>query len=407
MKIIYLASNPTYNLDSNSGYGTHMRGTINTFSKEGHMVRAIIGRDEEKKKKIGAMQIGIFSKVRQLKKFIPNFLWQDVRQISLLQFYKKHFQKLIEVVQNFKPDVIYERAEYLSNAGVKVAIKFNIPIFLETNAMLEWEWRIMNGKSFLNFWGKRYERSIYQNCTAIFAISEPLKEKIVKECNIERSKINVISNGVDAKNYRTTINKREIRRKFGILENELIVGYLGSFFPWHGIENLIDSARFCLKEMPNLRFLIVGDGVEKKKNEEKVKNYEIENKVIFTGRVSTEEIPNLLQIMDICVYPGSKTCFNWYGSPVKIFEYGVMAKPIICYRSNVTENIFEDKYDGVLITPGSIKELSNSILKLASNPSLREELGKRIQKKVYENYTWDKIGEKTLNIIEKVVNERK
>jgi glycosyltransferase involved in cell wall biosynthesis len=399
MKILYLVSNPTYKLDANSGYVSHIKGVINAFTKKGHQVNIIIGKNNNKKSDIGKLDIGTNSKVKLIKRFIPNFLWQTGRELSLMKWNKKIFGKLNEIVKEFHPDIIYERANYLSISGVKIGQKHNIPVFIESNAILSWEKQIRSGRSLIDFLGKRSEKYIYDNCSSIFTVSEPLKERITKEYNIEEDKIIAVSNGVGPEELNPTISSKKIKEKLAIPEKDIIVGYLGSIFPWHGLDNLIKSAKTCLKEMPDLRFLIVGDGEPREALERKTREYKIDEKVIFTGRISKKEVPDYLQIMDICVYPGSQKQINWYGSPIKLFEYGIMRKPIICYKSKVTENILDDLKDGYLIPSGSVEALSKGILKLASEPNLRKKLGKNFQRKVLNNYTWDKIGENILKVI--------
>jgi glycosyltransferase involved in cell wall biosynthesis len=399
MKILYLASNPTYKLDANSGYVSHIKGVINAFTKKGHQVNIIIGKNNNKKSDIGKLDIGTNSKVKLIKRFIPNFLWQTGRELSLMKWNKKIFGKLNEIVKEFHPDIIYERANYLSISGVKIGQKHNIPVFIESNAILSWEKQIRSGRSLIDFLGKRSEKYIYDNCSSIFTVSEPLKERITKEYNIEEDKIIAVSNGVGPEELNPTISSKKIKEKLAIPEKDIIVGYLGSIFPWHGLDNLIKAAKTCLKEMPDLRFLIVGDGEPREALERKTREYKIDKKVIFTGRISKKEVPDYLQIMDICVYPGSQKQINWYGSPIKLFEYGIMRKPIICYKSKVTENILDDLKDGYLIPSGSVEALSKGILKLASEPNLRKKLGKNFQRKVLNNYTWDKIGENILKVI--------
>ena len=407
LKILYLASNPTYSLKDNSGYAIHMREIINAFRENGHRVKTIIGRNGDKKKDIGKVDIGTNSKIKLIKGFIPNFLWQSGRDYTLLKYNKKLYSRLLKIVNEFKPDIIYERAEYLSTSGVEIARKFCIPIFVETNAILVWEQEIISGKSFFNLLGRRYEEFIYKKCRAIFAISIPLKENIIKEYGINEQKIAVVSNGVNPKDFKPATLPGKVREKLDISREEIVVGYVGSIFPWHGIENLIDSAIICLKEMPNLRFLIVGDGETRKGLEEKTRESEICDKVIFTGRVPREEVPDYLQIMDICVYPGSKDFPDRYGSPMKNFEYGIMCKPIISPNSRVVREAMKNGIDGILITPGSVSELSEAILKLAKNPALRKELGENFKRKVIAHYTWDKVGEKILKIIESTLNDNR
>ncbi len=404
MKILYLAVNPTYKLNNNSGFGAHMRGIIESFMNKGHQVRTLVGKEGFEKSRNKNFNGRETSKIKTLKKYIPNFLWRDGKQFALIKYNNEVFTKLKKNMDEFKPDVIYERAEYLSNSGVKLARSYKIPIFLEANALLESQFVTRGGKSILNLWGKRYEQYIYQNCSGIFAISGVLKRHIVEKFAISESKISVASMGVNPAEFKPERDRQTMRRNLSIADDEIVVGYIGSFHKWYGIENIVEAANNHLREFPKLKFLFVGGGQSEEEVLKKVRDYNLTDRIITPGRVPHKEIPDYLQVMDICVLPGSKDYPNWYSAPGKIIEYGIMAKPVICYRAEPNEEIIGEK-EGILINPGSTEDLSEGIIKLLRNPESRKELGKNLQEKVLENFTWDKIGYKILEVIKNEIEK--
>ena len=408
MKILYLAVNPTYKLNNNSGYGAHMRGIIEAFKENGHQVRIVVGKegveegdDKPTNKNSNGKEK---SKIKTLKKIIPNFLWLDGKQFALIKYDNRVFKKLIEIIDEFKPNVIYERAEYLSNSGVKIARGYKIPIFLEANALLESQFETRAGKSILNFWGKRYEKYIYQNCSGIFAISGVLKRHIIEEFAVDESKISTAGMGVDPREFNPDKDCQRMRRNLSIADDEIIVGYIGSFHKWYGIGNIVEAANSHLRNYTKIKFLFVGGGQSEEEVRKKVREYNLTDRITFTDRIPHKEIPNYLQVMDICVLPGSKDYPNWYSAPGKIIEYGIMGKPVICYRAEPNEEIIGEK-EGILINPGSTEELSEGIITLLRNPETRKELGKNLQRKVLENFTWNKIGSKILEVIENEIEK--
>jgi glycosyltransferase involved in cell wall biosynthesis len=97
--------------------------------------------------------------------------------------------------------------------------------------------------------------------------------------------------------------------------------------------------------------------------------------------------------MDICCMMNS----NWYGSPVKIFEYGLMNKAVIAPDVAPVRDVIVHEKDGLLVS-NSLDEIQNSLKRLMSDSDLRERLAKSWNKKVLENYTWKAAAEKTLNV---------
>jgi glycosyltransferase involved in cell wall biosynthesis len=96
--------------------------------------------------------------------------------------------------------------------------------------------------------------------------------------------------------------------------------------------------------------------------------------------------------MDICVMPGS----NWYGSPVKVFEYGILGKAVIAPDNGPLRDIMVHEKDGLLIERDP-KVLAETLIKLIEDKELREMLGKNFQKKIFAEYTWEDASELILN----------
>lgn len=88
---------------------------------------------------------------------------------------------------------------------------------------------------------------------------------------------------------------------------------------------------------------------------------------------------------------------NWYGSPVKIFEYGLMKKAVIAPDVAPVRDVMKNGEDGLLVS-NSLEEIGNSIKTLISDKALREKLAESWNKKVLKKYTWKVAAQKTLNL---------
>lgn len=405
MKILYLVSEPGYRIDAATGYGAHIRGVINAFRKHGNEVLTVVGKERgtETGSEPAVKKPGTAKKL--FKRFVPSYMVRDLRQLYLILYDRKLFKRLCRCIDEFKPDVIYERAAYLSRAGVRAGNRYDIPVFLEANSTIELEGKSFFGRSLLFPFGKRNEKYIYRNCTGVIAISTPVKRSIMNSCGVGGGKVTVVPNGIDPENYKPARNRREVRREIGLADEETVVGFVGSLLPWHGVDKLLESAVECFERIPELRFLIVG-GEEarlglrvRRELDEKVRELGITNGVIFTGAVPSTDVPDYIEAMDICAYPGSLEHPNPYGSPIKLFEYGILGKPIICFYSDVIAEMFEDGSDGIFIAPGSVPELTAAILKTASDPVLREKLGNHFRERILADYTWDMIGGRILDLM--------
>jgi len=175
-----------------------------------------------------------------------------------------------------------------------------------------------------------------------------------------------------------------------------VVGFVGSLSKRQGLETLlraVNELRYL-----DLCLLLVGRGEKEIKLKMYVKEYKLENHVIFTGEVPYSEIPAYIASMDIAILPDT----SLYASPVKIFEYMAMSKAIIAPRKGQVEEVIKDGEEGILVKPGSKEELKKAILKLYKDKELREKMGKKAREKVEKSYTWRHNAEKIIKIFESI-----
>lgn len=118
----------------------------------------------------------------------------------------------------------------------------------------------------------------------------------------------------------------------------------------------------------------------------------IAEKVTFTGSVSHSDVYHYIDLMDIAVMAKS----NWYGSPVKIFEYALLKKAVIAPDVLPVRDVMSDA-DGILVTP-DVTSFSKALVDLIDHPQKRTELGLNWNAKVLENFTWDVAARQTLNL---------
>jgi glycosyltransferase involved in cell wall biosynthesis len=150
-------------------------------------------------------------------------------------------------------------------------------------------------------------------------------------------------------------------------------------------------------EESKVKLLLVGDGSYMTELIELVDDLGLKNDVIFTGRVPRNEVFNYIDLMDVCAAPNAE----WYQSPIKIFEYGAMGKPIIGPDTEAVKEIMVSGEDGIL-TNGSVGNLKEGLTYLLENREKALVMGKNFQKKVLNEYTWKNNVRKVLAAKERI-----
>lgn len=110
--------------------------------------------------------------------------------------------------------------------------------------------------------------------------------------------------------------------------------------------------------------------------------------VTFTGNVPHDAIPDYIAAMDVTVAP-YKPYENFYYSPIKIFEYMIMGKPVVAGRIGQVEEVIDHAETGLLFEPGNIAELTAALLQLVNEAALRRRLGENARVWVQKERTWE------------------
>jgi len=245
------------------------------------------------------------------------------------------------------------------------------------------------------------EKIAIRNSDKIIAVTSKIKEYIKDRYGIDN--VVVIGNGVNTSLF-YPIRDKEIleglRRKLRIEMDDYVVGFIGSLSPWQGLEYLVLASSNILSEIPNTRFLIVGDGVKRREIEDRINRLGLKDKFIFIGEVAYEDASKYINISDVCIalYTTPRNEKVW-GSPLKMYGYMACGKPVIGTRTPGLE-IIEKKRVGILVEPEDPKGLYEGIMSLIKDKGLRKRFGENGIRLASEN-SWEIISAKVEEILRK------
>lgn len=311
-----------------------------------------------------------------LKKLVAKFQWMMT-----------NLRKLVEVLVicwKQKPDVLMYRLHNSFFLAIPIS-SLIYPVVLEINAVRSME--DQRAGKMINRW---FEILAIARAKKCFVVSEVLKQFLVTDYAVSPGKVAVIPNGVDTDLFSPSrAAESEIVDRYR-LHGRFVIGFIGSFKPWHGVERLIDIAALVLAKNPDCVFMLLGDGLARSSLEEMAKAKGIAEQVIFTGTVPHAEVPRYLKLMDVVLSPHVNTnqnhAFHW--SPLKIFEYMAMEKPIIAAPEGQIKDLISDGVSGRLIDSSDSQAWSNEILRMAQDGDYRRLLGVNARNFVLDRYTW-------------------
>ncbi|MEM2851512.1 MAG: glycosyltransferase family 4 protein [Candidatus Bathyarchaeia archaeon] len=217
----------------------------------------------------------------------------------------------------------------------------------------------------------------------LITTSEDLKKKALK--NGFPPRIIPIPQGVDLERFDFKIEKEKTREQLGVADEPLVLS-VAQLIPRKGLIYLIRAVPEVLKSVPNAKFVIAGEGPERPKLEEEIKQLGVENAVKLLGGTSYDMVPKLYAAADVFVLP---TLYD--AMPHAIYEAMAMAKPVIATRVGGIPEVIENGSDGLLVEAMKPDEIAKAAVTLLKNRELTIRLGKNALKKIKEMYTWEKI----------------
>ena len=370
MKILY-----HHRTQSEDAQGVHIHEMVKAFVDLGHdvcVVSPAMGGTTEKKNILGSI-------LGWLARKVP--LWVYELMGIVYNFYG--FWLLCRTIRREGPDLIYERYSLNSFCGMWASKRYRIPIVLEVNAPLFREQSDLNRLFFKRF-AQFSERWICSRSTWTIVVSSVMRGILIKEGIPEKSLV-VMHNGIDPSKFHLDVSGKTVRQRYS-LSGKIVIGFIGWFRPWHGIEMLLEV--FYKENLADkgVSLLLVGDGPAYPQLYKYAQEKELLGAVKFTGAVKSEEIPEHIAAMDIAVQPSATI----YACPMKILEYMGMAKCIVAPRQDNIEELLTHEETGFLFQADDQESLGRALLGLLENPEKKDVIGKNAYLSIYKRgLTWE------------------
>ena len=303
---------------------------------------------------------------------------------------------VLDRIRQDPPDLIYQRYSRFTFAGVEAALRSERPLFLEYNGSEVWVGRHWDDAGMFSLL-ERFERLNLNAAARIFVVSEVERRNLLK-VGINNNKVVVNPNGVDVDVFRPGVGGMAERQRLGIDPGATLVGFTGTFGPWHGVLELAKAITRIPKQQ-SLHFLLIGSGQLLEKTKEVIREAGLLEQVTFTGSVDHTRMPALLDACDILVSPHVPLAANteFFGSPTKIFEYMAMGKGIVASRLGQIGEVLRNEETALLVEPGNVDELSEALVRLAESDSLRKHLGQAARRDAIEHHTWKRNAQRVLD----------
>jgi glycosyltransferase involved in cell wall biosynthesis len=226
------------------------------------------------------------------------------------------------------------------------------------------------------------EAEVLHGADHLVAVSDGVREYAIAKGS-DPARAYVLPNGVDTARFHPDVVPARTAAEG---PREFTIGFTGSLKPWHGMDLLMKAFRKLLTTDGRYRLLVVGDGPLRPWIDGFASGAGIEDRVELTGWIPNDALPGVLQRMDVTVAPYPRLD-GFYFSPLKLFEYMAMGKPVVASAIGQVCDIVEHGRTGLLAEPGDIAQLAAHVERIRCDSDLRSRLGAAAAERA-RAFTW-------------------
>ena len=295
---------------------------------------------------------------------------------NILLFELSAFFSAILVSHRYKVDIFHLHGDWsMSCVAALLKMVLKKPVILTIHASMKHGiWTRMG----------RFAKIPFSVINNIIVVSSEIKNQLVSK-GVSAEKIHVISSGVNIKEYGDN-------NRISVFDQKKIL-FMGRLRKMKGVNVLIESMAIVLKKFPNLNLILMGEGPERENLERLVTNLGIKSNVIFTGYLYDESKIQMMKSSTIFVMPSIDSEQEGEGRPKAIIEAMAMGLPIIASDVGGISEFIRHMGNGLLIKSNDPISLSDAIVQLMGDSSLRTSLGQTALKDVSQ-FDWDVIVKK-------------
>lgn len=299
----------------------------------------------------------------------------------------------------FRPHVYYMREAYRVVAPALAARATRTPLVVEVNGIQSAETALAGIPP--DRITPRLQRLIYRNAAAVIAVTDGVRDHLVQEFQVPPERITVLTNGVNVGAFRP-LDRDAVKRELG-LDGAPVVGYIGNFEVWQGIDELLRAAPRVLAVRPETQFVLAGSGPREPEYRALARRLGVEQAVRFAGWVPVAESPRWINAFDVAVTLKRPLASGY--SPLKLYAYMGCGRPVVASRLPGFEDL-ETHGAGILVPHDDSEAAAGAILRLLADPARGEAMGAAGRALAVARHSWEHVVEETEQICRSVSGRR-
>jgi len=291
---------------------------------------------------------------------------------------------LRRIIRRFRPDVVHTHSAKAGLLGRAVAWQLRVPAVVHT----------VHGAPFhpyqsglARWFFRACERWAARRCHRLVCVAQALADQLVASGVAPREKCLTVYSGMEVEPFLEAARFRaEYRARLGWPEDCIVVGKIARLFYLKGHEYLLAAAPKILVHAPQVRFLLIGDGILRPKIEQQIRQAGLHDYFRLLGLVRPEEIPRWIAAMDILVHVSLRE-----GLARALPQALLVGRPVVSFDIDGAREVVLPGKTGYLLPPKDSEALAEAVIRLAQNPELRTQLAQEGRRRCVELFRHERM----------------
>lgn len=295
----------------------------------------------------------------------------------------KALHALRAIFERTRPDIVHTHSGKAGVVGRWAAARARVPVVIHT----------IHGPSFgpwqgpgANFLYRAAERFVDRFTTHFIVVANAMTRQYLQAGIGSPDKYTRVFSGFNIEPFLHARNDPQLRRRLGLEPGDFVVGKIARLTDLKGHDDLFAAASAIVKRHPHVKFLLVGGGPHEDRFKRAAQRLNLESHFVFTGLVPPGQVPFYVGIMDMLVHLSARE-----GLPRALPQALAAGKPITAFDCDGAGEICLNEETGILLRPRDQAGLVEAVCRLAENPALRDEFGRRGRSLVQESFPVEKM----------------
>ncbi len=313
------------------------------------------------------------------------------RTLSPVTYQRSAVDVLMDQAVAFRPAILHCVSNYLvGQAGTEAARRLGLPSIYEVRGL----WHLTRASKQPGYDGSEHYRmteglevGAARRADHVLAITAGVRDLLIAG-GVGPERITLLPNAVDPEHFAPRDRDAGLAAALG-LRDQIVLGFIGSFAPYEGLELLLEAAVRLRDEVGDVfHVLLVGDGAAGTGLRARVKALGLDALVTFTGRVPHRDVLRYYSLMDIAVYPRLGLTVCELVSPLKPLEAMSMAKAVVMSDVGGQREMVDHDRTGLVHRKDDVDSLTNELSRLVRSRAMREQLGRAARQWVCDQRSW-------------------